>query len=102
MTETEEQLKTSIERQLEAVRKQQEADKSAKEKSGEAKTAEEAAAEESMEVIITAMSYNNAGRPRKALEAIRSQADSIRANPLGRFGGQLLLEAGELEECIAC
>jgi len=99
MTETEEQLKTSIERQLEAVRKQQEADKSAKEKSGEAKTAEEAAAEESMEVIITAMSYNNAGRPRKALEAIRSQADSIRANPLGSILlGQLLLEAGELEE----
>ncbi|MFO0999934.1 MAG: tetratricopeptide repeat protein [Planctomycetaceae bacterium] len=99
MTQSEEQLKTSIERQLEGVRKQKEAEKSAKESSGEAKTADEAAAEESMEVVITAMSYSNAGQPRKALESIRGQSDTMRANPLGSILlGQLLLEAGDLEE----
>ena len=52
-----------------------------------------------MEVVIKAMSYNGAGQARKALEAVRSQAEAIRTNPLGSILlGQLLLEAGELEE----
>ena len=99
ITQAEEQVKTSVEQQIEAIKKQQEADKSAKENSGEAKTAEEAAAEEAMEVVITAMGYNSAGQPRKALEIMKAQAETIRANPLGGvLLGQLLLEAGELEE----
>ena len=99
ITQAEEQVKTSVEQQIEAIKKQQEADKSAKENSGEAKTAEEAAAEEAMEVVITAMGYNSAGQPRKALEIMKAQAETIRANPLGGILlGQLLLEAGELEE----
>lgn len=99
VTQSEEQIKSSIERQLEAVKKGMEAEKSAKESSGEAKTAEEAAAEESMEAIITAMSYNGAGQPLNALESLRSQAEAMRANPLGSvLLGQLLLEAGDVEE----
>ena len=99
ITQAEEQVNTSVAQQIEAIKKQQEADKSAKEKSGEAKTAEEAAAEEAMEVVITAMGYNSAGQPRKALEIMKAQAETIRANPLGGvLLGQLLLEAGELEE----
>jgi tetratricopeptide (TPR) repeat protein len=99
ITQAEEQVKTSVEQQIEAIKKKQEADKSAKENSGEAKTAEEAAAEEAMEVVITAMGYNSAGQPRKALEIMKAQAETIRANPLGGILlGQLLLEAGELEE----
>jgi tetratricopeptide (TPR) repeat protein len=97
--QAEEQVKTSVEQQIEAIKKQQEADKSAKENSGEAKTAEEAAAEEAMEIVITAMGYNSAGQPQKALEIMKAQAETIRANPLGGvLLGQLLLEAGELEE----
>lgn len=99
ITQAEEQVKTSVEQQIEAIKKQQEADKSAKQNSGEPKTAEEAAAEESMEIVITAMGYNSAGQPRKALEMMKAQAEAIRANPLGGILlGQLLLEAGELEE----
>ena len=99
ITQSAEQIETSIERQLEAVKKQQEAEKASAKDGGEAKTADEAAAEESMAVVITAMSYNSAGQPRKALESIRSQADAVRSNPLGSvLLGQLLLEAGDLEE----
>ena len=99
ITQAEEQVKTSVEQQIAAMKKQQEADKSAKENSGEAKTAEEAAAEESMVVFITAMGYNSAGQPGKALEVMKAQAEAIRANPLGSILlGQLLLETGELEE----
>lgn len=99
ITQSEEQVKSSVESQVEAIKKQREADQSDKEKSGEAKTAEEAAAEESMEAVITAMGYNSAGQPAKALELMKAQAESIRANPLGGvLLGQLLLETGELEE----
>ena len=99
IAQAEEQVKTSVEQQIEAIKKQQKADKSAKEDSEEAKTAEEAAAEEAMEVVITAMGYNSAGQPRKALEIMKAQAEAMRANPLGGILlGQLLLEAGELEE----
>jgi tetratricopeptide (TPR) repeat protein len=99
ITQSEEQIKSAIERQLEAIRKQREAQESAKKDAGEAKTAEEAAAEESMEAVIAAVSYNAAGQPRKALESLRSQAEAVRANPLGTvLLGQLLLESGELEE----
>lgn len=99
ITQAEEQVKASVEQQIEAIKKQQEADRSAKENNGEAKTADEAAAEESMEIVITAMGYNGAGQPRKALEIMKAQAEAIRANPLGGvLLGQLLLETGELEE----
>ncbi len=99
ITQAEEQVKASVEQQIEAIKKQQEADKSAKENNGEAKSADEAAAEESMEIVITAMGYNGAGQPRKALEIMKAQAEAIRANPLGGvLLGQLLLETGELEE----
>lgn len=99
ITQAEEQVKASVEQQIEAIKKQQEADRSAKENNGEAKTADEAAAEESMEIVITAMGYNGAGQPRRALEIMKAQAEAIRANPLGGvLLGQLLLETGELEE----
>jgi tetratricopeptide (TPR) repeat protein len=99
ITQSEEQIKSAIERQLEAVRKRREAEESAKKDAGEAMTADEAAAEESMEAVITAVSYNGAGQPQKALEALKSQAEAVRANPLGTvLLGQLLLESGELEE----
>ncbi len=99
ITQSEEQIKTAIERQLETIKKRQEAEKAVAKDGGEPKTAEEAAAEESMAIVITAMSYNSAGQPGKALESIRSQAEVVRANPLGTvLLGQLLLEAGELEE----
>ncbi len=99
ITQSEEQIKASIDSQLEALRKQKEAEKAVAKDSGEAKTAEEAAVEESMSAVVTAMSYSSAGRPRKALESIRSQAEAVRANPLGSILlGQLLLEAGDIEE----
>jgi tetratricopeptide (TPR) repeat protein len=92
-------VKTSVEQQIEAIKKQQEADKSAKENSGGSEDSRRSGCRRIDGVVITAMGYNSAGQPRKALEIMKSQAEAIRANPLGRILlGQLLLEAGELEE----
>ena len=99
ISQSEEQIKTSISRQLEALKERTEAARVQTTEAGEPRTAEEAAAEESMEVVVSAMGYNSAGQPRKALQLLKAQVETVRANPLGNILlGQLMLETGEIEE----
>ncbi len=49
--------------------------------------------------ILTAVIYNSAGRPRRALEALQASEAAVSKDPIGVIlHGQLLLETGELEE----
>lgn len=99
VSQSDEQIKTSISRQLEALKERTEAARAQTAEASEPKTAEEAAAEESMEVVVSAMGYNSAGQPRKALQLLKAQVETVRANPLGNILlGQLMLETGEIEE----
>ena len=67
-------------------------------KAGEAaKTADEA--NDALEVVMQAAMANSVGLPRKALQILQEKSSLVRLDPFGSLLiGQLMLEAGDLEE----
>ncbi len=99
----EEQLGKSDE-QIEKMLKQQEEQAqqsrvASTDGSAEAKQPGEAEAEEAQLAIRSAIVANLAGRPQRGLNALKEKLDVVKATPIGTvLLGQLLLEAGELEQ----
>ncbi len=100
ITKSDEQIEATVKQQTAAIQEQAEAKKTAAVAGDtEAKKPEEAEAEEIMQLIVSAMTSNSAGRPRKALQTLQEKVAIVDANPLGRIlMCQILLETGELEQ----
>lgn len=100
ITQSDEQIEELAKKQSEAIQKQAKAEKAAAPGGvNDALKPEEAQEEEVTRLMVSAMTANSAGRPLKALQSMRGSIDLVRANPFGSIlMGQMLLEAGELEE----
>lgn len=99
LTQSDDQLTENMQKQLQAIEEQAKAQKTAASASGDALKPEEADAEESAKVFMTAMTASSAGRPKKALQTLQEKPDLVRGNPFASILlGQCLLECGELEE----
>ncbi len=89
---------TQLEEQIDNQIQQMEA--AAAQNNGElAQTPDAVDSMEAQKAILSAIVFNSAGRPRRALEALQASETAVGKDPIGIIlHGQLLLETGELED----